>query len=156
MNGNKYVVLEISTWGGVSFNAEHYYGSLVGYINNEYTKYDVEKKMSKKDAQILGKKDDWDYYKAGSFTNRFDDPDEIKKVALDQWMDKFPQALALLKGHFSSAEPQEVLWVKNSEYLYELNEIWKKNEAIPHTNKNFPEINKLCNIFDKLLEKACE
>jgi hypothetical protein len=154
MSHDYYVVLEISTWAGMSFGAEHYYGALVGYINGEYTKKDIQKAMSKEKAKKLCEKDDWKYYKEGSLTNRFDTKQEIREVALATWQAIFPDAKALLEGHFSSAEPMKVLWVKNSEYKDEMNKIWEKNERIPHIPANDKKIDALIEKFDTLLGKA--
>ena len=131
MRRENYVVLEISSWAGMSLGAEHYYGALIGYINDEYTKKDIEKPMSEEEAEKLRVKDDWKYYKKGSPTTRFDTKQEIREIALVTWQTIFPNAKALLEGHSSSAEPMKVLWVKHPEYTDELNKIWEKNEKTP-------------------------
>jgi hypothetical protein len=110
--------------------------------------------MSKEKAKKLCEKDDWKYYKEGSLTNRFDTKQEIREVALATWQAIFPDAKALLEGHFSSAEPMKVLWVKNSEYKDEMNKIWEKNERIPHIPANDKKIDALIEKFDTLLGKA--
>ena len=156
MSRNDYVVLEITSWAGMSLGAEHYYGALVGYINNEYIKKDIEKPMSKEETEKLRIKDDWKYYKEGSLTTRFDTKEEIRKIALTKWKTIFPNAKALLEGRFSYAEPMKVLWVKNPEYIDELNNIWEKNEKVLHVPMNDKKIDVLINKFDTLLKKAAE
>ena len=131
MNREKYVVLEITNWAGLSLGAEHYYGK-------------------------LRKKDDWKWYKKGSLTSRFDDPDEIREIALEKWKVTFTNSNALLEGHSSSAEPMKVLWIKNKEYLDELNLIYNNFEKIERVSKNYKMMDNLGDSFFGLLENACE
>jgi hypothetical protein len=153
MNRENRVVLTISCWAGVSFNAEHYYGKLSGYNNGEYVTYDLEYVMSIKQAKKLSKKDDWEY-EEGRKSSRFDTKDEIREIALAEWKNYYPDSQALLEGQSASAEPLKCLWVKNSEYIDELNKLWETNEATPHISKNWKVIDDMCDRFDKLLEKA--
>ena len=154
MRREDYVVLEISSWRGISLGGTHYYGVLVGYIGDEYVREEIEKPMTEEEAKKLRKKDDFKYYVAGSITDRFDTKQEIREIALAKWQTIFPNAKALLEGQSADAEPMKVLWVKNPEYMDELNEIWEVNEQIPHIRVNYKKIDELCDEFNALLEKA--
>lgn len=153
MSQENYVVLEITSWQGMSFGATHYYGALVGYNDGNYLKCDIKKIMSKEDAKELSEKDDWKY-KAGNTTTRFNSEDEIRTIALKTWKTLFPKCNALLEGRFACAEPQKCLWIKNSKYINKLNELWKENESISNISKNWEKIDALCDAFNKLLEEV--
>jgi len=155
MNREKYVVLEISSWQGMSLGAEHYYGKLVGEKDDNYIKYELEKIMSKKDAERLSKKDDWKY-KEGRGTSRFENEDEIREIAIKEWQKIFPNACALLEGRSISAEPMKCLKVKNENLKEKLNKIWEENEVISHISRNYNKIDILCDKYWKLLERACK
>lgn len=150
---NNYIVLEISTWCGMSFGAEHYYGTLKGYIKGEMVHRDIEKTLTVKEANYLSKKDDWKY-KVGNKTNRFTSKDEIRKIALKEWKKLFPNGSVLLEGSVSSAEPMKVLWTKRTAYTKKLNQIYEENENIPHVPKNYDKIDLLCEKFNALLKRA--
>lgn len=109
------VTLEIKTWNGISLGATHYYGTLLGYVNGEYKRVDVEKVMTATDARKLNKKDDWDGYRAGRKTQRFDTREDVIKAARDEWRTYFPKAKMLTMGQFAAGGPKEIIGCDNEE-----------------------------------------
>jgi nitrous oxide reductase len=149
-----YVILELSSWAGVSFGATHYYGKLIGYIGEKYTSHEVKHKMSAEFAVELSKKDDWSHYKEGLETNRFNNPIDVRHGALTILKEIFPDCHVLLEGNFAYAIPQKCIWSEKPEYKDMLNEVWKKYEDIPNIKINYPKQDVLWNKFRKLIEDA--
>jgi hypothetical protein len=153
MSRETFVVLTISTWAGMSLGAEHYYGKLSGYNKGEYVTIDLEYPLTEKQAKQLSKKDDWEY-KMGRMCSRFDVKDDVRKVALEEWKERYPDAKILFEGNSASAEPLKCLWAKSKKFIDAFNKLWEENEAIPHVSKNWKKIDKLCDAFNLLIEKA--
>lgn len=144
------VTLEISCWKGISLGATHYYGSLVGYNNEEYCRYDIEKVMTQADAKRLSKKDSFKY-REGNKTTRFETKEEIRQLALAQWKQLFPNGTVLLEGRSAYADPQKCLAATNQGLFEQLNALWKEYEKIPQVKQNYSKIDELCNRFDALI-----
>lgn len=75
------VLLHLSTFRGISIDAEHWYGEMTyrPFDNGRWSSDDprnfkqrVMKKMTQADADTLNNKDGWDYFQEGEETNRFD------------------------------------------------------------------------------------
>jgi hypothetical protein len=153
---NGIVILEISTWGGISFGAEHYYGKLCGFIDGDYSAHCLEYLLSEKEAKKFSKKDDWEY-SIGDKCSRFETENDVKDVAILEWKKYFPNGKILLKGHFSLAEPMECLWASNEEYINKINTLWKYHKSLPrNTNSDWKKIYDNCIKFDKLLQLATQ
>ena len=106
---DKFVVLEITSWQGMSLGATHYYGKLKGYDERGDALFvDIEKPLTEKESKRLSEKDDCTY-RAGTLTSRFDSKQEIIDIAMDKWKTYFPAAEFLLQGQWACADPQNCL-----------------------------------------------
>lgn len=107
INEEKVVYLEITTWAGISFGAEHYYGKLIS-CGKEWKTVEVSRKMTAKEARVLSKKDDFEW-KAGSELSRFDTKDDVRETAKKIYRKEFPSAIVLLEGNPAYVKPKRVL-----------------------------------------------
>lgn len=108
MKNGKIVYLEITTWIGVSLGAMHFYGELVGYIDDEYTKVELKRKLTSAAVKELHEYG-WSSVRAGDLFHGFDTRDDIRDEALATWQEHFPAALVLLEGRSAIGNPQKVL-----------------------------------------------
>lgn len=149
-NKNSIVHLEITSFMDIgSFGAEHYYGKLTGYINNEYTSKDIKKAMNQSEARKLSKKDDFKYH-AGHMTSRFDTKDEIINIARKEYKEIFKKAKVLLLGNSAHVKPKFVIDAPIN-VKSDLNNLFLESEQIGYTEKHgfF-----YCNEEDKMDELA--
>ena len=148
MKKDKIVELEITSWQGVSLGAEHYYGKLRGYFDDDFVSVEVEAKMTQRQAVALGKKDDWHHYKAGSMTSRFDTKEEVETTAILTFKDKFPNASVLLKGHWAAHEPKKCLSADDLELMDNLNKVFIEYDKI-----KYRDTEEYWNLVDPLADK---
>ena len=91
------VVLYITSWRGISFNAEHYYGKLIKVesekINIEnvhdwslrgFDDVELKKKLTQKEAEELNEKDSYlgSRYEEGYESNRFNSIKEVTEAGI--------------------------------------------------------------------------
>lgn len=103
MSERKEVILDISTWVGMSIGATHWYGD----IQKQYDDWEtvkLEKILTKADAKrfnILDSRILFDgaicWYE-GDVSDRFDHHSEVRELAIETWLDHFPDADVLLEG----------------------------------------------------------
>lgn len=120
------VLLDISTFRGISIGAEHYYGKFSVYPKfreivksdgsishqsstsdprHKYDRYEIKRKLSQKEAIELNKKDDGGFFtssfgfKKGDETTRFDNKDQLMLAALRKFRELF--------------DPEDILVIKN-------------------------------------------
>jgi hypothetical protein len=111
------ITLEITSFGGISIGAEHYYGALYGYTGDEFKKVELNHPMTIEQARNLTKKDfesrglvaDFLVYHSGTMTNRFDCRDDVRYEAVAQYKKHYPDATKLIEGSFGSYERKKVL-----------------------------------------------
>jgi len=111
-NPIKRCTLEITSFEGISPGAKHYYGALhYHYVDvegySQYKKVELKKKLTKAEAIDLST-DDY-RWKAGQYSQRFDDINKVRKLAIKTWKTHFPDADVLLEGYSATADPQECL-----------------------------------------------
>jgi len=76
--------LGITTYVGIAFNAEHFYGKLNAQIEEDLT-YELYRVISDTEAILLNNKDQWDSWKTGDDTNRFDSRKDVIDAAMAVW-----------------------------------------------------------------------
>lgn len=108
---NRCCMLDITSFVGTSIGAEHYYARL----KMHGVEKDVELKhtLTQKEATYLNKKDKgygaFGRYKTGEKVHRFDTEAEIRRVAIAEYKQHFPQAIGLMEGSFGSCQPKPIL-----------------------------------------------
>ena len=162
MSELKIVYLEISSWAGVSLNAEHYYGKLVGHdADGEYLSFEMEWPLSQKMATQLNKKDsirgtDHFRHKSGNPTYRFDTSDEVKEWAISTWRDRFTDSDLLIDGSDCINEPKEALDGDDAELILVINDLFTKYEKLD--DLRFPFYRKmgdaLSTIFHRVIKSG--
>lgn len=103
------VHLDISSWDGISIGAVHHYGRLMGYVDGQYVSVELIHPLTKEMADQLNAKDDWDGYKEGMDTERFNTSEEVRTHALKTWREHFPGAVLLFEGSPTYSEPKRCL-----------------------------------------------
>ena len=103
MSKRKEVILDISTWVGMSLGATHWYGDLEKHYD-EYESVRLEKVIGTAEAKRLNILDShliadasFPIWNKGDVTNRFDHHSEIRTLALETWLDIFPNADVLIE-----------------------------------------------------------
>jgi len=143
-NQNKFVYLEISFWEG--YGGQHYYGSLKGYLNNEYASIELSFILTKKQAQKLGVK----YYEKGDESTRFFSEQQLITYAIKTFKQHFPEAEVLILGRIISLEPQRIL-VGPVKYKEKVNEFAEQCEALGWWDgKNEKEVEIIWNKWKEL------
>ncbi len=96
--------LDVSSYVGISIGADHYYGHLK--YNDQ--KIELKHRLTQKEADLLNKKDGNNYnrYKKGALSERFDTEEQVEKIAIKTWKQHFPDANILIKGSDVYIEPQ--------------------------------------------------
>ena len=101
------VVLEISSFVGISFGAQHVYGKLYGFVDGKFESADVERPYRESDIDKVdpGLADDYRereqwlirrYIAAGMSTGGFDTREELCLRAIEVYRQHFPDAKMLL------------------------------------------------------------
>lgn len=113
------VVLEISSFIGISFGAQHIYGKLYGFVNGEFEATDVERPYRESDIDKVdpGLADEYRkseqrairrYIDGGLTTGGFDTREELCLRAVEVYRQHFPAAKMLLvcPYSYSTVAPQ--------------------------------------------------
>ena len=139
------IFLSITSWGGISPDAFHYYGKLKTYSSED----DIEllHPLSKREVIELNKKlEEYDeyHYHPGELYRGFWSKEKLIDYAIKSYKNYFPMAQILLLGDTYIAEPQlpldGVLWLVTAiKEAYELNE--KKYNP------------KVCDLYWKLIQE---
>ena len=75
------IYVKISSFRGISPDAEHYYGGLIKY--NPYSHEELKFKLTASQAAKLNEKDpSWPYWEEGMLSGRFDSKDDIRHAAI--------------------------------------------------------------------------
>jgi len=134
----KIAYLEINSWVGISFNAEHIYGKL--HIDGETI--ELERKISKEEADILNRKDaaslgeSFFNLKEGDYTIRYNDESELVKDAIKNAIER--DVDVLIEGCPVYVEPQKVLYSKTFS-MFDANEIFNKFDRLSWDKENEEE-----------------
>lgn len=102
---DRFAYLEIRSYIGVSFGAQHYYGEM----RCGHKRVDLKHRMSAAQAARLNKAHDWKGYKAGSLSEHFESKEQLIAVAVESYKEHFPEAILLVQGSPVYAEPQPCL-----------------------------------------------
>ena len=112
----KYVTLHISSWRGISFGAQHYYGSLHYSGEGVYEERKLRRVLTAKTAKILNdqrgcteEENRYARFHAGESTECFDSETHVRLAALRKWKKEFPDAVFLLEGQSAVCDPQKCL-----------------------------------------------
>jgi hypothetical protein len=129
IDNSKVVYLEITTFRGVSIG-QHYYGRLTG----QYRRSDdvsLRKVMTSREAKWLTRFDSHGYtYRKGDRTSRFDLVEDIRKLALKEYKEHFPNCEILIEGDHIVAQPQLVLWCIDPADMEQMNKIYQDGEDL--------------------------
>ena len=128
----KVVIIETSSWVGLSFGAEHYYAKMWYEKDGKDERTKLERPISQKEADYLNEKDGWHGWSAGYLTERFNEKDEIYVSAEKFLKENNIEWDIIIDGSFSIVEPQEIV---------------KLNKDC---NVDINKLNTLYRLFDKL------
>ena len=128
-NKEKFVYLNISTWVGYGGNAQHYYGFLKGYSNNNFTSVGVLFRLTEKQAQKLNGKNKCGLYSKGEKCKRFFSEEYLIKQTKKTFKQYFPNAKVLVLGDIVTIEPQTVL-IGPPNYKKKVNEFARQCEEL--------------------------
>jgi hypothetical protein len=127
------VYLEVNSWEGYSPGARHYFGHLIGYIDDKYTSIELSRKITNKEAIKINKLDkeygknvDWFKWKEGMHSNSFEKEDDLKNFAIKEYKKYFIKARILLYGNSAYVEPHYILDSDNKEFADILNKMEKE------------------------------
>ena len=140
------VFLKISSWKGISVGAVHCYGALSNLGGGK--RYDVDKPITKAEANRRNKKAGWVSWTGGDRTESFDTKESVIYYAKRQFNKRFPHATALVLGNIATAEPQTVL-VGPQPFKQAVNKLVKRAERIGYWD-NEAEMRQICNEWVKL------
>ena len=148
----KIVYLVISSWTGISIEAEHFYGKLI--FRDKYEtiqEIELKRKLSLKEAKLLDKKDDCHTWQILRETERFNSTNDIQKLAIKTYKKLFPSAEILIEGRSSVAEPQPIL-AGNLKLKKEINKLNKRANEIGRWD-NKKEMQKIWTKWNNLMGK---
>jgi hypothetical protein len=104
------IFLEITSFIGISLGASHYYGKIVGDVDDKYAKVDLKRTLTTAGAAELTERHGDDYtYRAGQSVEGFDTKEEIIALAKATYKDHFPGAKVLVLGRYVYGGPHPVL-----------------------------------------------
>ena len=147
----KAVYLRITSWAGVSIGAEHFYGSLT--CNSPHSKVEVSKPMSQEEVDTLNKKDNWDSYKVGDLTERFDTEDDVRQRAIEILKVHFPDCELLFEGSSCCSDPCKVV-IAPEPMFTEGNRLYAAAKKIGFWDNDEKAMHKLADEWDKLFPDA--
>ena len=153
----KIVYLDLTTWIGTSFDAEHYYGCLQ---TNVYGQKDVEleKPATAREAAYLNKKNGYRVrYKKGALISNFETSEEIIQLAIRTYKQHFPEATILIKGAAMISQPQLILDCPDEVFMRDGNHIFHKCEELgwwDGSKQSRDTVDAYCNIWRRGLKKA--
>ncbi len=152
---NKIALLEISTWKGISIDAQHFYRKI--YYNDkdgDLKTEEITKNITEKEAICLNKKHGRKFgYKKGDKTKCFDTPDEVKKNAINWFIKNLlsKNVKYLINGRYAILEPQEIIFGKGK-IIEKNNELAKRRESLTwEDNEN--EMEKIINEWKPIAKK---
>lgn len=101
--------LDISTFRGISFNAEHYYANFSTSVTPK-RKVSVERLLTEEYADVLTAKDPSYTWRVGTSTNRYDTKEEATAAALVAWRHVAGEGdVLVMDRHAYTDEPVVVL-----------------------------------------------
>jgi len=131
--------LHITSWAGYCAGAIHAYGS----IDFQDTKYELTRKISKEEADLLNKKDGYGAtYRKGTTTSRFNDYDHVTKEAKSFFKRILRPlgAIYLIKGHNTASPNPIILAPSLSDPTIKLiNKLTKQYDALYEPNRFSPK-----------------
>lgn len=109
------VWLRITTWVGISIDAEHYYGKLVE--NNrgpgKSTETDIKHPLTRKEAEHINEKNEHSGFykvKAGALSNHFETAQACRKRGIALFKKMYPGDAILIEGHGSLSACPLLSW----------------------------------------------
>ena len=154
--------LTISSYRGLSFGAQHYYGTITFHVYRVGEKrLDVQKKLSKQEAIALNKKDGYSggytSHHPGELTTRFDTEQSLVKYAQTLFSDtvqkQYPKIHFLVQGRTGIIEPQLVIAGDMCKEVTRINELAERLEGL-HDDGGWDEhrsrMDKICDEWMKL------
>lgn len=154
----KIVSLEISSWRGISIGAVHYYGKLICYPG-DYSEVEILRTLDEDAAFKLTKQKNnnknpnfFVEYTKGMKVKEFDNPGEIKEIALKIWKKHFPDAVILQEGRSGIAMPQITLAADDKDLMKQINEWANRIEELGgYDRDNGDEVDKICDEYWKIV-----
>jgi len=146
---DKIAILEISSWAGISIGATHCYGDV--WIQGE--KIELQKVLTKEEAEIKTNIDEGYRWKAGDTTGGFDSEKEIRIIAINICK-KNPSVKLLLEGTYCVADVQKAIY-GDPKIISKINKLYKKADKIGFWDhrEHESEMEDIDNKFDSLLEE---
>lgn len=146
--------LSISSYVGTVAWAKHYYGRIRTYsqVTDKYDEFDLERKMTTKEARQSNKKAGAVIFRPGDMTKQFYSQDEIFEVAKKEYSKIAPEGSILLVGYPGSMDPCRCLYGPQS-LLDNANRIWEAFESNDGWEGDNNIAKKLCDEWDNLFKK---
>ena len=123
---NKMAALRVTTWAGYDASASHYYGKLSFYDGDEYQSIELERTPTEEDRKKHLEETGWKLHEDTPMV-KFDTYEDLKKEAIKEYKNLFPEAEILLEGG-GYAQPEEILDAPTKELFTEGNRIYDEAE----------------------------
>lgn len=153
---NKIAVLKISSWIGTSFDAEHFYGKIHYYKNEEYEQIELLRKLtSSKEIKYLNKKEGWISfdYKIGDEYRGFISSEQVRKTAIEYVKNNLVSIEVLLEGDFGIGSVQKCIYAKDEKIKEKINKLYEKANKLNFydNKKNWNKMEIIDNKFSEII-----
>lgn len=133
----KIVILQLSSWRGISIGAIHFYANLHYEDENEkHQTIELKRLLSKKEVLELNKEDRRRYptcytrYKVGEEYQGFWTEEDAKETAINYVKEKMPEVDVLINGSWSCIDVAECIYAKDKTIMTKINKLYKQAEKI--------------------------
>lgn len=148
------VYLHITSFIGVSFGAQHYYGKLIcrGNTNGEQCLTHV---LTEDEAAALRKAHDWSHYRAGYKAEGYDSEAAICQQAIAEYKTIFPDAVVLVEGNPVYSGPHKILAGPDG-LAEEVRSLIQRADEIGwwEHDRNRKQMNAITAEYDEMIKKA--
>ena len=148
--------LSISSWVGISADAEHYYGKIRFSVPKNTESIELKKSLSQKETIHLNKKDgcyEFHRYKPGDEINRFETEEDLIANGINLFKEKYPDGI-LFKGDGCSLSAQLLFyWPKSLDKLAKkVNKLATEWEEIDGYEGNYSRAEEIDDLWYKLVK----
>lgn len=148
----KVVYLSTSTYAGIVGGAYHYYGTLKC---GRYDPVTLKRTLTESGAAKLNRNDrDQTYvWKEGHSVIRFEDEESLIAVAIEEWKDRFPDAVLLLLGSNCVADPQPILDCTDDDLRARLEPLYERARELDWWESGDPEMDEVADEWWAILKE---
>lgn len=157
------VVLDVTSFRGISFSAEHFYGRLKSDSDwgPGYSGIEVVRRLTREEADDLNEKDGqlelgYGRYEEGDESGRFLTKEDLITAARLLREEEFPEAELLVLGDVGVCGPQRVLWCADEEKGASLKELYEEAKALGFWDhkEHWPKMRSVEERWDRLVGEA--